>query len=114
MPVAAPKPCRHPSCGETVASSGYCPQHQRQHRQAADANRPNAYRRGYDKRWARLRIMVLRREPICRICGKAEATEVDHIVTKARGGDDSYANLQGLCKPCHSRKTATEDGGGWR
>ncbi|MCZ6609557.1 MAG: HNH endonuclease signature motif containing protein [Alphaproteobacteria bacterium] len=27
------------------------------------------------------------------------------------GGSDDPSNLQGMCRPCHSRKTATEDGG---
>lgn len=41
------------------------------------------------------------------------STEVDHIV--AHKGDMGLfwdqANWQALCKPCHSRKTATEDSG---
>ncbi|OWK34953.1 hypothetical protein FRUB_09795 [Fimbriiglobus ruber] len=40
-----------------------------------------------------------------------EATEVDHI-TPFRGSVElqyDRLNVQSLCKPCHSRKTATED-----
>lgn len=33
---------------------------------------------------------------------------VDHIKSKAHGGDDSPTNLQTLCAPCHNHKTATE------
>lgn len=34
------------------------------------------------------------------------ASEVDHITPVASGGDFfDRANLQSLCKPCHSRKT---------
>jgi len=40
------------------------------------------------------------------------ATEVDHIVSRKRGGADDESNLQALCKSCHSRKTALESG--WR
>jgi 5-methylcytosine-specific restriction protein A len=58
--------------------------------------------------------MQLAREPLCRICrrgGQAmAATEVDHIVPRSRGGSDTWRNLQSLCKPCHSRKTAREEG----
>jgi 5-methylcytosine-specific restriction protein A len=36
------------------------------------------------------------------------ATEVDHIRPKSNGGTDEWDNLQGLCKSCHSRKTALE------
>lgn len=41
------------------------------------------------------------------------ATEVDHIVPH-RGDERLFRdekNLQSLCRPCHSRKTAVEDGG---
>ena len=73
-------------------------------------DRDSASKRGYDRRWRRLRIAVLSGEPLCRECGKP-ATEVDHIVAIAKGGEDVESNLQPLCKPCHSRKTATQDGG---
>ncbi|WP_329755241.1 HNH endonuclease signature motif containing protein [Stenotrophomonas maltophilia] len=63
--------------------------------------------------WRRLRAVVLAREPLCRCCagqGRVRpATEVDHI-----DGDDSNnadSNLQPLCRPCHSAKTARENGG---
>ena len=40
------------------------------------------------------------------------ATEVDHIMPKDKGpAADQWDNLQALCKSCHGRKTATEDGG---
>lgn len=57
--------------------------------------------------------MILARDPLCRIAilcdGSAPSTEADHIVPRARGGDDSMENLQGACRACHSHKTATED-----
>ena len=54
--------------------------------------------------------MVLREEPLCRRCGEP-ATDVDHIVSRERGGEDTRENLQALCHPCHSQKTVEEDGG---
>lgn len=40
------------------------------------------------------------------------AKHVDHVVPVARGGAELDAsNLQSLCHPCHSRKTALHDGG---
>jgi 5-methylcytosine-specific restriction protein A len=36
------------------------------------------------------------------------ATDVDHIVARRHGGDDSFANLQPLCHSCHSKKTQQE------
>lgn len=40
-----------------------------------------------------------------------QATDVDHIVPREQGGSDQWSNLQALCHSCHSKKTATEDGG---
>ncbi len=71
--------------------------------------RPNAAQRGYCKAaWKRLRRRVLRRDPFCVKCERAVATEADHITPRAQGGDDTMGNLQGLCRPCHSRKTREE------
>ncbi|MCZ6547966.1 MAG: HNH endonuclease signature motif containing protein [Deltaproteobacteria bacterium] len=56
--------------------------------------------------------MVLRAHPLCNVedCKEA-ATDIDHIIPIAKGGDDSEWNLQALCHSHHSRKTAIEDGG---
>ena len=60
--------------------------------------------------------MHLADEPLCRECSRlgklTPAAEVDHIVRISDGGarlDD--ANLQSLCKSCHSRKTLAENKG---
>jgi 5-methylcytosine-specific restriction protein A len=63
------------------------------------------------KRWRTLRAAILRRDPVCVACNRNPANECDHI-TPHKGDARLFwnpANLQGLCKPCHSRKTATED-----
>ncbi len=50
----------------------------------------------------------------CRLAGRVTlATEVDHIV--AHKGDESLFwdfqdNVRALCKSCHSKKTARENG----
>ncbi|WP_345945876.1 HNH endonuclease [Psychrobacter sp. Ps4] len=36
------------------------------------------------------------------------ATDVDHIINKAKGGSDEPSNLQSLCRKCHLSKTANE------
>src|SRR5690606_13204479 len=61
-----------------------------------------------------LRAMQLAIEPTCRKCREAgvvePAREVDHIVPH-RGDIKLFldaANLQSLCKPCHSSKTSKE------
>lgn len=74
--------------------------------------RPSAARRGYGVNWRRLRASVLARRPVCEACGREAATEVDHVTAIARGGAHyDEANLQALCKGCHSRKTVAQDGG---
>lgn len=61
--------------------------------------------------------MVLADEPICHDPYEQHpgrvvpTTDVDHIISMRRGGDNSRANLQGLCHECHSYKTVIEDGG---
>ncbi|MBB4126231.1 5-methylcytosine-specific restriction protein A [Xanthomonas translucens] len=80
---------------------------QAQRRQARRALATNSVR------WRRIRAAHLAVEPLCRLCAArglvVAATDVDHV-----DGDDSNndpGNLQSLCHPCHSRKTARENGG---
>jgi 5-methylcytosine-specific restriction endonuclease McrA len=70
----------------------------------------------YCAAWARLRAEVLAADPLCHYC-KARglttpAREVDHIVDSREdyADDNSRENLQSLCRPCHSRKTAVSMG----
>lgn len=76
--------------------------------------RPSSSAQGYGRTWRRLRLMVLREQPVCADCQREPATEVDHLLAKRKGGTDDMANLVGLCKSCHSRKTCREDGAGWK
>ena len=70
---------------------------------------------GYGAGWHQLRLRVLARDPWCKLCEKegrvAVSTDADHIVPRSEGGSDKMSNLQGACHSCHSRKTATLDGG---
>ncbi len=56
--------------------------------------------------------MVLAAQPICVLCKRAAATEVDHRVPKAQDGPDDLANLQGVCSACHRAKSAAEGSAG--
>ncbi|RSV15185.1 HNH endonuclease [Sphingomonas sp. ABOLF] len=60
----------------------------------------------------KLRKQVRDEEPLCRLClaeGRTRATEqVDHIVPLSRGGSNERSNFQGLCKPHHDAKSASE------
>jgi len=53
--------------------------------------------------------MVLRRDPVCKICGEEASTDADHIVPISRGGAKwNLDNLQGLGPSCHAKKTRQE------
>lgn len=111
MPTAPLRPCTSPGCGALV-ERGPCPDHQR----AYEQRRGSSHQRGYDHRWRKAAAAWLRAHPLCVECAKHDvvcaATQVDHV--KPHRGDTTLfwdrANWQGLCTPCHSRKTATEDG----
>lgn len=73
-------------------------------------SRPSAAKRGYDRKWRRIRAMYLKKHRRCVVCGE-QATEVDHIIPLADGGSNKWENLQAMCKSHHSKKTASADGG---
>lgn len=75
--------------------------------------RPNAYQRGYGKRWQAASKGWLARNPLCVECerqGQIQQAEcVDHILPH-RGDMTIFwdsDNWQSLCKRCHDRKTAS-------
>lgn len=112
MPNRPKTPCRQPGCPALVDKPGYCPKHKRAEYKRCDAGRPSAAKRGYSRNWRCLRLMVLRRQPICATEGcDRPAEHVDHIVPLWRGGTNELSNLRGLCRFCHARKTAAADGG---
>lgn len=55
--------------------------------------------------WPKRRARILRRDPICKVCGNALSTQCDHVVP---GDNHDDANLQGICDDCHAAKTAAE------
>ena len=64
------------------------------------------------KDWARRRLAVLERdEYLCQIDGprcEQRASEVDHIVPRARGGSHDEGNLRSVCKQCHKERRRKE------
>ena len=115
MPLKQLRPCSTPGCPVLHRNRGRCDVHQEQNereRQAwIDQNRPTAAVRGYDQEWQKMRRMWLVVNPNCIECG-AKATDVDHINSLAEYPELKYApsNLRGLCHPCHSRRTALDQG----
>jgi 5-methylcytosine-specific restriction enzyme A len=106
MPHRAPSPCTHPGC-PSLTTTPRCPTHQQQHRRRQYLDTHWVYS---TSRWKHLREDVLRDTPSCTTPGcTAPATEVDHIVPLAFGGEPFHrTNLQSLCKPHHSHKTQAE------
>ena len=55
-----------------------------------------------DPTYQRNRREILRDEPLCAWCGKAKATQADHLIELDAGGDHSLENLVPSCGPCNA------------
>ena len=121
MPFAPQKPCAQSGCSAlAVQGETYCAKHKQakqKQKKEQDKKRGPSCKRGYGRVWQKYRLIYLTEHPICMECKKQNritpATVVDHI--KAHKGDMELFwekdNHQALCKKCHDRKTAREDGG---
>lgn len=71
-------------------------------RMADKAERDRFYGSAY---WARVRLAYLAEHPVCAECKRKDATIVHHVKERLDRPDLQYdwANLQGLCSPCHTR-----------
>jgi 5-methylcytosine-specific restriction protein A len=113
IPRRPPKPCKHPQC-PNLTEGNYCAEHQDEKEYKP---RRNPHKKLYSStRWQELRRYRLNTQPLCVECLKnnryTPATVVDHIKPH-RGNEKLFydlKNLQSMCKPCHDRKTAKEDG----
>ncbi len=117
MPNLIRRPCNKAGCIE-VTNKRFCALHEAEHNKdlntMCDANRPNAYRRGYTAEWQKKSKIYLKAHPLC-MCvgcdnGKLKitiATVVDHIVPH-RGNMKLFwdkSNWQAMSKTCHDKKT---------
>jgi 5-methylcytosine-specific restriction enzyme A len=108
MPEAAWRLC--PRCRKRVPP-GRCNFCEQKRQQVHNATRDKSDKAWYDSpAWEYIRTIQLAKFPWCEVCNKL-AKHVDHIIPRKKGGSDEPDNLQSLCLPCHSRKTAKEDGG---
>jgi len=104
-----------PTRPPTHKPSHYKPRDVREHerRKELDRHRPSSTERGYDTAWRKLRAAYLRQHPVCSTprCGDM-ATDVDHVLSVEAWPDLrlEWSNLRALCHPCHSRRTALEQG----
>lgn len=57
------------------------------------------------REWEATRKAVLERDNyLCTYCHTNQATQVDHVLAKVKGGTDDPSNLVSSCKPCNLRK----------
>jgi 5-methylcytosine-specific restriction enzyme A len=112
--VRLPRVCllRGPGCsdgGVAVPGSSRCRAHGGRVWQRKDPSRQAAYRGD----WARLRKIVLEREPLChwglRGCTRISTT-ADHVLAVARGGTNDLANLVAFCWNCNQKRGSSEGG----
>jgi 5-methylcytosine-specific restriction enzyme A len=115
MPFAPKKPCATPGCSSLV-DSGRC---QRcKDKGLGREQRPNFRRRGYTAEWDRARAAFLLENPYCANPFRDHhafmlATVVNHK-TPHKGNIVIFwdkSQWEPLCTRCHSRVTATFDGG---
>ena len=116
------KLCRAPGCDDlALPGSPHCADCGAE-RAAVEAARRQGAKRGSDPwshlyqtpEWKRASLAFRKANPLCADCESlgliVPVQEVDHIIPH-RGDRALFwdrTNWQGLCKPCHSRKTATE------
>ena len=111
MPKLPPRPCPTARCRNMTTRNGRCDDHQPIAWASSVGKTPTE--RGYGAAWRKLRNLALKRDShLCQLCLRngivTLATEVDHILNKARGGTDSMDNLQSVCRSCHRLKTHKE------
>lgn len=99
--------CSIKGCSE-LTRQGKCDECRRR----ANSDRARVTGTRYNARWRAFAHTWLRRYPLCFMCG-GTAVHVDHIDGLGPDGPRGYdpANLQSLCRPCHSKKTVAQDGG---
>ena len=108
MPYRACIICGSPS----IKGGSRCPAHARSNWDRWKARNPNAALYA-TAQWKTLRDQVLAEEPVCTVCQVRPSTEADHIRPVAEGGGFfDRANLRGICKSCHQKKSSSEGGRG--
>ena len=116
MPRKPARPCGYPGC-PNLSDDYYCPEHAKLVESGYNRyGRSPEMKRRYHGAWPAIRKRFLTQHPLCEQCRKegrvTAASEVHHILPLSQGGSHDESNLMALCKPCHSRITATE-GGRW-
>lgn len=59
------------------------------------------------KNYRKIRAKVLKdKGRYCFFCKVGDATTVDHIIPRSKGGKDTYSNLEPACPDCNQKKKA--------
>ncbi|WP_377265007.1 HNH endonuclease signature motif containing protein [Rhizobium puerariae] len=109
MPSLAPRLCQ---CGRPVPAGKRCVCKAEATVQY-DRQRGSADKRGYDNAWRLFRMDRLAANPWCQSPGCANRSKEVHHIQSVRDRPDlrlDWQNTICLCKPCHSRITATTQG----
>lgn len=110
MPRRPPRHCTAPGCPETLSpGESRCPRHQNERARRRAAAKRASTAKVYDREHRERSERMRRQHPICQACGRRRSRHLDHIDGNPKNNHPS--NLQVLCIPCHSKKTATHDGG---
>lgn len=119
MAIRSKRPCRR--CRALTSNkSGLCDAHEvaaAEERREADRERNKPFLHLYGTAWKKARLSFLREFPLCAECQRqgrlTPANTVDHVI--AHRGDMALFwdrnNWEALCRSCHSRVTASRDGG---
>lgn len=116
--MALRKICSASGCSRlTEGNNKYCSLHQylnvedEKRRQQYFASATSDFQYLYNNpKWKSLQQQQLRANPVCQLCGQAQATEVHHVIPH-RGNEDLFydpSNLISLCHNCHSEETRKE------
>jgi 5-methylcytosine-specific restriction protein A len=111
MPMLPKKPCAFPGCKEIVPSKQrYCKVHSKKVKQDYEKTRETAVKRGYTRRWQRLRGIVLAQEPMCGCLDCKNTALVANLVHHIDGNakNNSLENLLSMNDDCHNRLHAAQ------
>lgn len=122
MPARTPKRCRARSCGaSTTDRSGYCDKHKAEHQKSnwsgykgvTNSAGLAVYHTPYWRKVIRPYV-IDKSNGLCLNHSRANPPQfmpgkvVEHIIPKAKGGDESYKNLSYFCESCARYKTRWE------
>ncbi len=106
------RPCVERCPNLAQPGSSRCLEHQRQRQRAYNQQRPARHKFYSSNEWVKFRDQVLlERGRVCSSCGSQSNIVLDHIINIKQRWDLRLDrdNVQALCGPCHSKKTALTD-----